>query len=235
MLKVGLNGPRTEGDRSSDEFLLKLCNCVKGRDVGHDDQMVMVEGRARRSRGTCLPKSQRRGLLLLLHIKPNTVTASTDMSSSFRRIRPNSAPPPPPGSILFPTLSLPHISTGLASLDDVLAPGQPLSSSLLVLTPDTHSAWGKLIQRYWIAQGLVGGQGVVVLGGRGEPEELVSGCMWIVGGEKRTEGGEMSGVESEGELVDERGEGKGGQRIAWRYGNMSKFKTTVDSSSSSGE
>jgi hypothetical protein len=77
-----------------------------------------------------------------------------------------------------------------------------------------------------------------VLGGKGEGEELVGGCMWVkpeagaVAGGEAT--GEMSGSDGE-ELVDQRGEGKGGKRIAWRYGGMSKFKTTVDTQSASGQ
>lgn len=153
---------------------------------------------------------------------------------SFRRVKPSTQPPPPTGTLVFPTVPLPTLSTGLASLDDVIAPGQPLSSALLVLAPDGHTAWGKLIQRYWLSAGLLAGQGVVVAGGEGENDELVSGAMWVAGGGTVNEA--AAAEESDGEdVVDETGEGKGGKRIAWRYGGMAKFKTTVDASSSSGE
>ncbi|KAL7417478.1 Elongator complex protein 4 [Mrakia frigida] len=149
--------------------------------------------------------------------------------SSFRRIKASSAPAPPPGTILFPSVSLPHLSTGLASLDDVLAPGQPLSSALLILTPDAHSAWGKLMQRYWISQGLLGGQGVVVVGGEGEGEDLVEGAMWEA---KKQPDQKAEESASDGEGLEEEEE-VGKKKIAWRYGGMGKFKTTVESSSSS--
>lgn len=157
--------------------------------------------------------------------------------SSFRRLRPSSTPAPPVGSLVFPSLALPHLSTGVASLDDVLAPGQPLSSTLLVRTPDGHSAWAKLLERYWIAQGLTSGQGVVVVAGPGEGKELAQGLMWDANAPKAAsgDGGEASGAESEGEDVlgdDEVDANR--TKIAWRYGGMSKFKTTVDSKSSSG-
>lgn len=158
--------------------------------------------------------------------------------SSFRRLKPSSTPAPPVGSLVFPSLALPHLSTGVASLDDVLAPGQPLSSALLVRTPDGHSAWARLLERYWIAQGLVSGQGVVVVAGPGEGEDVAQGLMWDVNAARQAaqaEAQEQSGAESEGEDVlgdDEVDANR--TKIAWRYGGMGKFKTTVDSSSSSG-
>ena len=99
------------------------------------------------------------------------------------------------------------------------------------------------MQRYWISQGLLGGQGVVVVGGEGEGEELVQGAMWEA---KKPEGGgggaaaqakaEESASDGEGlEEEEEEEEEAGKKKIAWRYGGMGKFKTTVDSSSSSGE
>ena len=136
-------------------------------------------------------------------------------------------------------MSVPHLSTGLASLDDVLAPGQPLSSALLIVTPDEHSAWGKLMHRYWLSQGLLTGQGVVVVAGEGEGEELVEGAMW-----EATKPGANANVAhttkadesaSDGEGLEEEQDDPSKKKIAWRYGGMGKFKTTVDSHSGSGE
>ena len=172
-----------------------------------------------------------------LNPRPHPISSAM---SSFRRIKPSSAPAPPPGTIVFPSVSLPHLSTGLASLDDVLAPGQPLSSALLILTPDAHSAWGKLMQRYWLSQGLLTGQGVVVVGGEGEGEELVEGAMWEApkpGAHQPSAAAALAKGEesaSDGEGLEEEEEA-GKKKIAWRYGGMGKFKTTVDSSQANGE
>ncbi|KIR96337.1 elongator complex protein 4 [Cryptococcus deuterogattii 2001/935-1] len=102
-------------------------------------------------------------------------------------------------------------------MDDLLGGGLPLHSILLVLAPDTQSAWGRLVERYWIAQGLVSGQAGLLVGEKEEGESVVKGCMW-------TEGGAAGdGSESEGEGGVEGGE----RRIAWRYEKMGKFQTTV--------
>jgi hypothetical protein len=91
------------------------------------------------------------------------------------------------------------------------------------------------MQRYWVSQGLLGGQGVVVVGGESEGEELVEGAMWEAkkaGGLDAQTKAEESASDGEG-LEEEEQAGK--KKIAWRYGGMGKFKTTVDSSSSSGK
>jgi elongator complex protein 4 len=99
----------------------------------------------------------------------------------------------------------------------------PLGSVLLVLAPDAHSAWSKLIERYWIAQGLVVGHRCAVSGELAGVKELVQGCMWI---DEKAEGGmpEEEG-ESEGEGLAE--EQTGRTKIAWRYEKMKKYRTTV--------
>lgn len=160
--------------------------------------------------------------------------------SSFRRLKPSATPIPPVGSLTFPSLALPHLSTGIASLDDVLAPGQPLSSTLLARTPDGHSAWARLLERYWIAQGLISGQGVVIVAGPGEGEDVAQGMMWDVNAPRlaaaQTAEAAESGAESDGEDVLGDAEVDANRtKIAWRYGGLGKFKTTVDSSASSGE
>ncbi|OXM75660.1 elongator complex protein 4 [Cryptococcus neoformans Bt63] len=137
------------------------------------------------------------------------------MPSFTRRIP--AANPPPPGTTPSPIHSLPLLPTGLPSMDDLLGGGLPLHSILLVLAPDTQSAWGRLVERYWIAQGLASGQAGVLVGEKEEGEAVVKGCMW-------TEGGVPGdGSESEGEGGVEGGE----RKIAWRYEKMGKFQTTV--------
>lgn len=110
-------------------------------------------------------------------------------------------------------------------MDDLLGGGLPLHSILLVLAPDTQSAWGRLVERYWIAQGLVSGQAGLLVGEKEEGESVVKGCMW-------TEGGAAGdGSESEGEGGVEGGE----RKIAWRYEKMGKFQTTVKGRSTGSE
>lgn len=160
--------------------------------------------------------------------------------SSFRRLKPSATPAAPVGSLAFPSLALPHLSTGVASLDDVLAPGQPLSSTLLARTPDGHTAWARLLERYWIAQGLVSGQGVVIVAGPGEGKDVAQGMMWDVNALKQAaqtaEAADQSGAESDGEDVLGDVEIEANRtKIAWRYGGLGKFKTTVDSSAASGK
>ncbi|EIW66528.1 hypothetical protein TREMEDRAFT_34882 [Tremella mesenterica DSM 1558] len=139
------------------------------------------------------------------------------MPSFTRRIPPST--PAPAGTHPSPSTSLPLISTGLPALDDLLGGGLPLSSILLVLSPDPHSSWGKLVSRYFLAQGLSTGQNVSVISGEEEGKELVKGCMWKVN----------EGSESEGEGIEDVDMGERG-KIAWRYHSMNKFETTISTS-----
>lgn len=152
-------------------------------------------------------------------IKPQLTTL---MPSFTRRAGPSSAAPPA-GTLPSPSTSLPLLPSGVPSLDDLLGGGLPLGASLLVLTPDVHSAWGRLLTRYWLAQGLTSGQSCCIVGEEDGSRETVKGCMWVE--ERSTDGG---GSESEGEGAGgEQGEGRGGGKIAWRYEGMSKFRTST--------
>lgn len=122
--------------------------------------------------------------------------------------------------------SLPLLSSGVPSLDDLLGGGLPLGSSLMVLTPDVHSAWGRLLTRYWLAQGLASGQSCCIVGEEDGIRDTVKGCMWM---DERT--GEGSESEGEGAGGDQ-GEGRGGGKIAWRYDGMGKFRTSTGKSTS---
>ncbi|KZV93520.1 hypothetical protein EXIGLDRAFT_590805, partial [Exidia glandulosa HHB12029] len=77
---------------------------------------------------------------------------------SFKRRTPAGTKPPSSSpSVTF--------STGIPSLDDVLgAGGMPSGTVLVALTPDRHSSYGDLLQKYNIAQGLHSGHGVCVFG-----------------------------------------------------------------------
>jgi elongator complex protein 4 len=162
------------------------------------------------------------------------------MPSVFTRRAPSNNTPLPAGTAPSPSASaLPILSTGIPSLDDILGSGQPLSSILSVLAPDAQSAWGKLIARYYIAEGLALGQDVIVVGGNDKEdlEELVKGCMWMEESAKRVavmdanakDPGNADGDDSDAEgLADDLDSGNR-TRIAWRYDNMKKFETSVSS------
>ncbi|KAA1468644.1 PAXNEB-domain-containing protein [Dentipellis sp. KUC8613] len=113
-------------------------------------------------------------------------------------------------------------STGIPSLDDILGGGLPLSCSLLVLAPDPHSAYGELVQKYFIAQGLACGQRVCVVDD--DAEEFVSECMWMSGlsapPTPDSEEAQETTSDADGAAV----------KIAWRYEQMKQFQTTVSSS-----
>ncbi|KAF8481217.1 Elongator complex protein 4 [Russula ochroleuca] len=112
-------------------------------------------------------------------------------------------------------------SSGIASLDDILGGGLPLSCSLLVIAPDTHSSYGELVQKYFVSQGLASGQKVCVIDSN--PRQFVSECMWSSNGvlspsvttevEDKEDGNETTKVE-----------------IAWRYEHLKPFQTTVSAS-----
>jgi len=132
---------------------------------------------------------------------------------SFTRRIPNTAPPPLPALI----------KTGVPSLDDLLH--LPPSSTSLVFSPDVHSSWPRLIARYFTAQAFLGSENILVVGEGESSRELVKGCMWV---DERANGGGGKGAGeesgSEGEM-DKEGDNR--SKIAWRYGGMEKFKTSI--------
>jgi elongator complex protein 4 len=116
-------------------------------------------------------------------------------------------------------------SSGIASLDDILGGGLPLSCSLLVIAPDTHSSYGELVQKYFISQGLVAGQKVCVVDE--EPEQFVSKCMWPSNGAPSPA---VTTAEENDEMDETNHEPK--VTIAWRYEHLKQFQTTVSTSKS---
>ncbi|KAI6031905.1 PAXNEB-domain-containing protein [Pisolithus microcarpus] len=87
---------------------------------------------------------------------------------SFKRRIPSNHANSPPGTRISPSSpSTVLISTGIPSLDDVLGGGLPLSCSSVVLVPDNHSAYGDLVQKYFVSQGIACGQ-----------QSFARGCMW---------------------------------------------------------
>lgn len=156
-------------------------------------------------------KRSQPGLLLS---NPNP---SPRMSSFKRRVTVASIP----GTKPSPYNSLPLLSTGLTSLDDLLGGGLPLSSTLL-LESDSHTSYADLLLKFWIAQGLECKQEVVVVatGLEGGPQEVVRTLMGV-------DGAELGG--GEGNEEDEDGEKVAGEKlkIAFRYEGMKQHAVTA--------
>ncbi|KAI0004298.1 Elongator complex protein 4, partial [Russula compacta] len=113
-------------------------------------------------------------------------------------------------------------SSGIASLDDILGGGLPLSCSLLVIAPDTHSSYGELVQKYFISQGLASGQNVCVIDD--EARRFVSECMWVPNG---TVSPCMTTAEDDDSNETDH---DAKVEIAWRYEHLKPFETTVSAS-----
>lgn len=94
---------------------------------------------------------------------------------------------------------------------------------MLVLAPDSHSAYGELVQKYFIAQGLACGQTVYVIGDNAKV--FVEECMWLPGAAMPVRSTEDDEDEKASQHDDK-------IKIAWRYEQMKKFQTTVSSSTS---
>ena len=138
------------------------------------------------------------------------------MSSFKRRV----VATPLPGSRPSPYNSLPLLSTGLSTIDDLLGGGLPLSSSLLIQS-DALTSYADLLLKFWIAQGLEAKQEVVVIGssldGDG-PQGLIESLMEVDGGQV------LGDDEDEDEGKDAREEKL---KIAFRYEGMKQHATTL--------
>ena len=148
--------------------------------------------------------------------------------SSFKRKAATKQSSLPPGCRISPSSPSTTItSTGIPSLDDILGGGLPLSCSLLVLAPDSHSAYGELVQKYFIAQGLACGQTVCVVDD--DAEAFVAECMWTPSASAPFAHAAVADDEPAEDAPGEDAQIK----IAWRYERMGKFQTTVGPSSTS--
>ncbi|CAE6474406.1 unnamed protein product [Rhizoctonia solani] len=124
-----------------------------------------------------------------------------------------------PKSLPEPTTA-PSLLSGLSSIDDILGlNGLPAGQVLLVRTPDLHSAWGPMLARYFIAQGLVSGEPIALVSAEDQAEELLSGCMWT--------SDEVVTASLDQEVQDPDIQPDEGIKIAWRYEKMKQFSTTV--------
>lgn len=131
-----------------------------------------------------------------------------------------------PGTRPSPYNSLPLLSTGLTSLDDLLGGGLPLSSSLLI-DSDTPTQYAELLLKFYVAQGVECKQEVVVVGCglEGGAGEIVKSLMGLEGGPSTAAEGDDSDEE------DSTGATKGDEdklKIAFRYEGMKKHAVTVE-------
>ncbi|KAI0307839.1 Elongator complex protein 4 [Multifurca ochricompacta] len=130
-----------------------------------------------------------------------------------------------PGTRLSPFSSSTILtSSGIASLDDILGGGLPLSCSLLVIAPDIHSSYGELVQKYFISQGLASGQKLCVIDD--EPERFISECMWFSNGNSSSTVAPPAEDEDDSKEIDH----DTNVNIAWRYEHLTQFQTTVSAS-----
>ncbi|GAA5872111.1 hypothetical protein JCM1840_006321 [Sporobolomyces johnsonii] len=140
--------------------------------------------------------------------------------SSFRR---RTTVAPIPGTRPSPYTSLPLLSTGLATLDDLLGGGLPPSSSLLI-DADSPTSYSDLLLRYWIAQGLECRQDVLIVasGLEGGPQGVVEALMEVDGGPTaRDDAEDDEERKREVEMQDK-------MKIAFRYEGMRQHQTTVE-------
>lgn len=132
------------------------------------------------------------------------------------------------------------LSTGVASLDDILGGGCPLGS-LLLLEEDRDTSYVKLLVKYWIAQGLACANQQVILVSSGldnSPQEIVSKLPCAENAAEEHPQFPLEGTESTyGAPTDNAEEtlpsaADESMKIAFRYESLKKFETSVNSSDS---
>lgn len=141
------------------------------------------------------------------------------MSSFRRRVTATSIA----GTRPSPYNSLPLLSTGLVSLDDILGGGLPLSSSLLVES-DSTTAYADLFLKFWVSQGVECRQNAIIVSSGLDiaPEDIVKTLPGV-------EGGPIVGDKlGEGDDDDDKPDPADGKmKIAFRYEGMKQHAVTV--------
>ncbi|CAE6387354.1 unnamed protein product [Rhizoctonia solani] len=139
-----------------------------------------------------------------------------------RKVAPTNASQPDQDILLrfnLESAPAPPLLSGLSSIDDILGlNGLPTGQVLLVRAPDPHSAWGSMVSRYFVAQGFVSGEAIVIVSPEDDTEELLAGCMW-------TSDTVTTSLDAEGQDPDVQPDEN--MKIAWRYAKMKQFSTTV--------
>lgn len=155
--------------------------------------------------------------------------------SSFRRRIPATAepqlPPAPPGTRIVAHTGQFVVSSGVASLDEVVGGGFPLGS-LALLKLDRGTSYGNLLLRYFAAQALVDRHGLIVVTCDSDPETFVKTLPRPIDGSAvgGAEDEEDNNVGPAGLDVDDDGgleEKPDDLKIAWRYKPVGTFSTAV--------
>ena len=98
---------------------------------------------------------------------------------------------------------------------------------MLTLAPDVHSAYGELVQKYFVSQGLVFGQKICIVDA--DVDGFLAECMWTQG--TPASGAGAVPIPSAGDGDEENAaEEEARIKIAWRYEQMEQFQTTVPTS-----
>ena len=92
---------------------------------------------------------------------------------------------------------------------------------MLTLAPDVHSAYGELVQKYFVSQGLACGQKICIVDA--DVDGFLAECMWT-----HASGAGAVPIPSAGDGDEENAaEEEARIKIAWRYEQMKQFQTTV--------
>lgn len=152
------------------------------------------------------------------------LSANPKIMSSFKRKGSVKQTPGLPGTRVSPATPMTTIiSTGIPSLDDILGGGLPLSCSMLIAAPDLHTSYGDLVLKYFTAQGLVSHHRLFIVDDNAEA--FTRDIMWSPPGRSN-----ITPDKDEDEKIGQQEDQK--IKIAWRYGQMKPFQTTVHASSS---
>ncbi|RKP11054.1 Elongator complex protein 4 [Thamnocephalis sphaerospora] len=139
--------------------------------------------------------------------------------SSFKRRTPASQPAPPTGTRLSAYNSQLLTSSGVSSLDDILASdacgGLPVGT-LLIVREDQQTRYAQLLLRYFLAQGMAHGHGMLVASADEAPDALLRRLPgWTdVTTEPKQESGTPAAVPADSEADR--------MKIAWRYQKLKR-------------
>lgn len=96
---------------------------------------------------------------------------------------------------------------------------------MLALAPDPHSAYGELVQKYFVSQALACGQNLCIVDA--DVDGFLAECMWTPGMPASGAGAALTPSTEE----EENGGGEDAKiKIAWRYEQMKQFQTSVPAS-----
>ena len=157
--------------------------------------------------------------------------------SSFKKRAVKGTPEPPSGTRVSSYNGSVLLSTGVASVDDILGGGSPLGSIFLV-EEDRDTSYAKLLLKYWIAQGLCcADQRVLVVSNGLEqpPEDIVSKLPFSqdAAAQHASTSTDAGGAGTDDEDEALAAGAKESMKIAFRYESMKKFETSVGKRSTS--